>query len=152
MLENNGRGERIRTSDLTVPNDRRGKNVSICLFESCSHQGILRFLHSFPFFTIRYRVCAENSVHKLATKNWGEPRFGVAHQQGVGRTGGGFPTTPRKTPLVTAPSLRSSINRRSMGHCLSFAESFFINDFAFVRSQHDAGKLIGPRQGTDVSV
>ncbi len=32
-----------------------------------------RFLHSFPFFTIPYRLCAENSVHKLATKNWGEP-------------------------------------------------------------------------------
>jgi hypothetical protein len=44
-----------------------GKNVSICIFESCSHQGISRFLHPFPFFTIRYQLCAENSVHKLAT-------------------------------------------------------------------------------------
>jgi hypothetical protein len=67
LLSVTGRGERIRTSDLTVPDDMRGKYVSICLFESCSHQGIRRFLHSFPFFTIRYRWCAENSVHKLAT-------------------------------------------------------------------------------------
>ena len=25
-------------------------------------------LHPFPFFTIRYRLSAENSVHKLATR------------------------------------------------------------------------------------
>jgi hypothetical protein len=41
-------GERIRTSDLTVPNYKRGKNVSICLFESCSHQGISRRFTSVP--------------------------------------------------------------------------------------------------------
>ncbi len=29
-----------------------------------------RFLHSFPFFTTPYRLCAENSVHKLATNLW----------------------------------------------------------------------------------
>jgi hypothetical protein len=29
-----------------------------------------RFLHSFPFFTIRYWLCAGNSVHKLATNLW----------------------------------------------------------------------------------
>ena len=75
MLDFTGRGERIRTSDLTVPNDRRGKNVSICLFESCSHQGILSVLHPFPFFPIRYRLSAENSVHKLATKHWVNPRL-----------------------------------------------------------------------------
>jgi hypothetical protein len=68
MLELTGRGERIRTSDLMVPNDRRGKNVSYCLFESCSHQEISSVLHSFPFHSIRYRLCAENSVHKLATE------------------------------------------------------------------------------------
>ena len=73
MLDLIGRGERIRTSDLTVPNDRRGKNVSICLFESCSHQGISTVLHPFLFFTIRYRLRAENSVHKLATTIWDEP-------------------------------------------------------------------------------
>src|ERR1044072_8138738 len=67
MLDLTGRGERIRTSDLTVPNDRRGKNVSLCLFESCSHQGISSVLHPFLFFTIRYRLSADNSVHKLAT-------------------------------------------------------------------------------------
>ena len=60
----------FETSDLTVPNYERGKNVSICLFESCSHQEISRFLHPLPFFTIRYRLSAENSVHKLATINW----------------------------------------------------------------------------------
>src|SRR5882724_3861674 len=48
-LKINGRGERIRTSDLTLPNRSCGKNVSSCLFESCSHQGIIEFLHSFPF-------------------------------------------------------------------------------------------------------
>jgi len=48
FLNNSGRGERIRTSDLTVPNDRRGKNVSICLFESCSHQGISSVFTSLP--------------------------------------------------------------------------------------------------------
>ena len=64
-LNVSGRSERIRTSHLTVPNDRPGKNVSICLFESCSHQRILS-VHSFPFFTIRYRLRAEDSVHKLA--------------------------------------------------------------------------------------
>src|SRR5688572_1795807 len=69
MLELTGRGERIRTSDLTIPNDRRGKNVSICLFESCSHQRISSVLHPFPFLTSRYRLCAENSVHKLATNH-----------------------------------------------------------------------------------
>jgi hypothetical protein len=42
----NGRGERIRTSDLSVPNDRRGKNVSLCLVEGCSHQGISRVFTS----------------------------------------------------------------------------------------------------------
>jgi len=73
FITKSGRGERIRTSDLTVPNDRRGKNVSICLFKSCSHQGIPSVLHPFDFLTIRYRLCAANSVHKLATSFWGEP-------------------------------------------------------------------------------
>ena len=85
MFENNGRGDRIRTSDLTLPNDRRGKSVSICLFESCSHQGISSVLHSFPFFTIRYRLIAKNSVHKLATRT---PWFSLlAHLASAAETG-----------------------------------------------------------------
>jgi hypothetical protein len=63
----NGRSERIRTSDLTVPNFEARKNVSFCLCESCSHRGISSILHSLPYFTIGYRLCTENSVHKLAT-------------------------------------------------------------------------------------
>src|ERR1041384_52929 len=75
MLELIGRGEWIRTSDLTVPNDRRGKHVSICLFESCSHQGISKVLHLVSFLTIRYRLSAENFVHKLATTKWAKVFF-----------------------------------------------------------------------------
>ena len=69
VIDLTGRGEWIRTTDLTVPNDRRGKNISLCLFESCNHQGISRVLHPFPFLNIRYRSSAENSVHKLATRH-----------------------------------------------------------------------------------
>jgi hypothetical protein len=47
----NGRGERIRTSDLSVPNRWPGKNVSYCLFKSCSHH---RFTKVFTFRPIRY--------------------------------------------------------------------------------------------------
>ena len=46
-----GRGERIRTSDLSVPNQRFGKKLSFCQFESCSHHEFARVLRLFP---IRY--------------------------------------------------------------------------------------------------
>src|SRR6266498_3204475 len=65
-----GRGERIRTTDLTVPNRWSGKNVSLCLFKSCSHRRFSRVLHSFPSATARYTSRAGNSVHKLATRDW----------------------------------------------------------------------------------
>src|SRR6185295_7896353 len=45
-----GRSERIRTSDLSVPNHRFGKELSFCLFESCSHHEFVRVLR---FFHIR---------------------------------------------------------------------------------------------------
>ena len=51
VVDMNGRGERIRTSDLSVPNLGYGKNVSFCLFKSCSHQG---FTKVFAFRPIRY--------------------------------------------------------------------------------------------------
>src|SRR5262249_24604871 len=71
--EMNGRGERIRTSDLSVPNHRFGKKLSFCHFESCSHHEFVRVLRSFPFLISHYPRCAANSVHKLATRFWGEP-------------------------------------------------------------------------------
>jgi len=46
-----GRGERIRTSDLSVPNHRFGKKLSFCHFESCSHHEFIRVLR---FLAIRY--------------------------------------------------------------------------------------------------
>ena len=70
MLDLIGRGERIRTSDLTVPNYKRGKNVSIAFSKVAATKEFRSFLHLFRFFTIRYRFCAENSVHKLATTLW----------------------------------------------------------------------------------
>ena len=70
-LEIIGRGERIRTSDLSVPNHRFGKKLSFCHFESCSHHEFIRVLRFFPIRCQAYMCCAENSVHKLAT------RFGV---------------------------------------------------------------------------
>jgi len=62
-----GRGEWIRTTDLTVPNRRPDKNLSFCLFKSCSHQENQGFCSSFPFVASASRCGAENSVHKLAT-------------------------------------------------------------------------------------
>src|SRR5207302_8809594 len=76
-----GRCERIRTTDLTVPNQRLGKNVSFCLFESCSHQGFIGFLHFFTSAPIRWQSNAVNSVHNLATGLWGETVFKLAHLQ-----------------------------------------------------------------------
>ena len=43
-----GRGERIRTSDLSVPNHRFGKKLSFCHFKSCSHHVFFRVLWFFP--------------------------------------------------------------------------------------------------------
>ena len=54
--------------DLGLMNHHPGKDLSICLFKSCSHQTIPSIYHSFPFSTIRYLSCAGNSVHKLATR------------------------------------------------------------------------------------
>jgi|SRR5882672_9097168 len=53
-----GRGDRIRTSDLSVPNQWFGKNVSICLFKSCSHQRFLRgfYILSHPLVYATRRV------------------------------------------------------------------------------------------------
>jgi hypothetical protein len=48
-----GRGERIRTSDLSVPNHRFGRNLSFCDFESCSHHEFIRVLR---FVAIRYQA------------------------------------------------------------------------------------------------
>ena len=47
-----GRGEWIRTTDLTVTNDRRGKNVSICLSKVAATREFRAFYirsHSLPF-------------------------------------------------------------------------------------------------------
>jgi len=71
MLDLIGRGERIRTSDLSVPNHRFGKKLSFCHFESCSHHEFTRVCGSFTFPITRCLLCAENSVHKLATRFWG---------------------------------------------------------------------------------
>ena len=65
MLDLIGRGEWIQTTDLTVPNDRRGKNVQYLPFDVCSHQRISNVYirsHSLPFV---YRLDAEDSVHKI---------------------------------------------------------------------------------------
>src|SRR6266404_1933690 len=56
-----------RESKDGVHNHHLGKNVSLYLFESCSHQGSIKFLHSFTFVDIAYPCSAVNSVHKLAT-------------------------------------------------------------------------------------
>ena len=50
--DSNGRGERIRTSDLSVPNHRFGKTLSFCHFTSCSHHEFVRVLR---FVGIRYQ-------------------------------------------------------------------------------------------------
>ena len=44
-------GQRDRTSDLRIANRTTGKTLSICLFESCSHQEKSMV---FPFFPIPY--------------------------------------------------------------------------------------------------
>jgi hypothetical protein len=63
-LTNVGRGERIRTSDLSVPNQSFGKNVSSCLFKSCSHH---RFSRVFTFRPIRY-----DPVHVVCWTFWSQ--------------------------------------------------------------------------------
>ncbi len=55
----NGRNERIRTSDPSVPNQGFGKNVSVCLFKSCSHQRkimVFRFV-PIPYHSIYVACC-----------------------------------------------------------------------------------------------
>jgi hypothetical protein len=54
-----GGAEEGRTPGLRIANRTTGKNVSICLFESCSHQEILRV---FLFFPISY--------HWLPVASW----------------------------------------------------------------------------------
>src|ERR1051325_7514320 len=56
------------TDDLGVMNHQLGKNLSLCLFKSCSHQEFSTIFHSFCFFTVRYNPRAVYSGHKLATK------------------------------------------------------------------------------------
>src|SRR5437867_5293216 len=46
-----GGAEGDRTPDLRIANRTTGKTLSICLFDSCSHQEISRV---FPFFPIPY--------------------------------------------------------------------------------------------------
>ena len=48
-------------------NHHFGKNLSLCLFESCSHQEFSRILHFSPSSTMTYWSNAVNSGHKLAT-------------------------------------------------------------------------------------
>jgi hypothetical protein len=43
-----GRGERIRTSDLSVPNHRFGKKLSFCHFRKLQPPRVYRVLRSFP--------------------------------------------------------------------------------------------------------
>ena len=52
-----GRGERIRTSDLSVPNHRCGKKLSFCHFESCSHH---EFISVLRFVPVRYQRLTAN--------------------------------------------------------------------------------------------
>jgi hypothetical protein len=65
---NHGRGERIRTSDLSVPNEGLGKNVVFAFSKVAASKDFLGFLHSVPFATVRYTSRAGNSGHKLATR------------------------------------------------------------------------------------
>ncbi len=46
----------------------KGKNLSFCLFKSCSHQEFLSILQSLTFLIIAYQPRAVNSVHNLATR------------------------------------------------------------------------------------
>ena len=69
FLNNSGRGERIRTSDLSVPNQWFGKNVSFAFSKVAATNDFLWFLHSVTLSRVRYTSRARNSVHKLATGN-----------------------------------------------------------------------------------
>ena len=72
---NFGRGERIRTSDLSVPNHRFGKKLSFCHFESCSHHEFIKVLRFVP---IRYQwlsalcceFCPQIGHHFLTNCHW----------------------------------------------------------------------------------
>ncbi len=70
-------------------NRHPGKNVSYCLFKSCSHQRFSSILHSFPLRTVPYTSCAVISGHKLDTSFWGvNPRWrdvkeAVQHEPGI---------------------------------------------------------------------
>src|SRR5260370_2489600 len=90
-----GGADGTRTHDLCVANRTTGKTLSICLFESCSHQEISRV---FPFFPIPYhRVYVASCFfgHVLATWNWGEP------------------------PSVETTLLEVKINSHTCDHCRS---------------------------------
>ena len=58
-------GEKI---DRTwVVNHHSSKNLTICLFESCSHREYWPILHSSRFVTVASPYCAVHSGHKLDT-------------------------------------------------------------------------------------
>jgi hypothetical protein len=72
MVELIGGAEEGRTPGLRIAKWTTGKNVSYCLFESCSHR---RNIRVFPFLPIPYHRIAVASgffVHVLATWNWGQ--------------------------------------------------------------------------------
>src|SRR6266545_286194 len=82
-----GRGERIRTTDLTVPNRWSGKNVSLCLFKSCSHRRFSRVLHlSHPLRPVTRRVLgilSTNWPHGTGPKQVFLSMLSSIHKQGV---------------------------------------------------------------------
>ena len=62
-----GRGERIRTSDLTVPNEEGFENLTNWFQSSCSHEQNQGFLNLLTFVTILYHSHPIYSCHKSAT-------------------------------------------------------------------------------------
>jgi hypothetical protein len=56
------------------PKSQVRQKANFCHFTSCSHHEFIRVLRVFPIRHHAYRRCAENSIHKLATRFWGEPR------------------------------------------------------------------------------
>jgi hypothetical protein len=67
LLNVSGRGERIRTSDLTVPNPVRSKIVTIAPFQVAAFGGFLRILKGTTPFTIALQRVVMQSGHKMDT-------------------------------------------------------------------------------------